>query len=109
MMYALLKSVDEEMMELLIKPEGDKGTAGLVMSNQRMPKHLPPSITDAHFLLQDLCSLTGGDTPIWLPVPKISKSFGFELIEAIIANHPILFFKIYEFQLLLKDRICPLV
>jgi len=42
-------------------------------------------------------------------VPKISKAFGFELIESLLSNHAILFHKIFEFQLLLKDRICPLV
>jgi hypothetical protein len=53
-------------------------------------------------VVQDLCSLTGGDNPIWLPVQAISKTFGFELIEALLSTHQPLFIHIYEFQLLLK-------
>ncbi|ELR19146.1 MON2 family protein [Acanthamoeba castellanii str. Neff] len=101
------QQLDGETLDAMAQSPSEKSAVG--DSNQRMPKNLPPSIKDAHFLLQDLCSLTGGDNPIWLPVQAISKTFGFELIEALLSTHQPLFIHIYEFQLLLKDRICPLV
>ncbi len=125
-----LDSETTEMISKPVEPERDKSV--VMQSNQRMPRNLSPCITDAHFLLQvsgsksfnflscgflfvrgasnsrlcfssqDLCSLTGGDTPIWLPVQKVSKAFGFELIESLLSTHYALFMHVYELQLLLK-------
>jgi hypothetical protein len=126
------KNVDGEALNAMAQSPSEAEKVG--DSNQRVPKNLPPSIQDAHFLLQvssiiisflyiliyylivviiivlknmacvvqDLCSLTGGDHPIWLPVQAISKTFGYELIEALLSTHQPLFIHIYEFQLLLK-------
>ena len=50
--HSFFLSADEEVLEAMVKPEVDKGAAGVGSSNQRMPTNLPPAITDAHFLLQ---------------------------------------------------------
>ncbi|EGC38554.1 hypothetical protein DICPUDRAFT_93806 [Dictyostelium purpureum] len=71
---------------------------------------LKPAAKDAYLLLQDLCYITGGDSPEWLPpATTISRSSGLEFIEMIISVHHDIFFKLNEFKYLLKDKICPLL
>eukprot|EP01133_Synstelium_polycarpum_P000165 gene165-195_t len=79
-------------------------------SSNRPPLTLKPCAKDAYLLLQDLCHITGGDNPAWLPpTTTIARSAGLELIEMIISVHSRLFTDIEEFKFLLKDRVCPLL
>eukprot|EP01114_Cavostelium_apophysatum_P016981 TRINITY_DN4944_c0_g1_i2.p1 TRINITY_DN4944_c0_g1~~TRINITY_DN4944_c0_g1_i2.p1 ORF type:complete len:1482 (+),score=384.90 TRINITY_DN4944_c0_g1_i2:202-4647(+) len=73
------------------------------------PTNLPPSATDSFMLLQDICSLTGGDMAVWLDLEMISKPFGLELIESVLQSHFYLFQQNQEFCMLVRDRICPLI
>ncbi|KYR02000.1 hypothetical protein DLAC_00793 [Tieghemostelium lacteum] len=76
----------------------------------RPPVSLKPFARDAYLLLQDLCYITGGDIPVWLPpTTTISRASGLELIEMIISVQSEIFLKMEEFKFILKDRICPLL
>ncbi|KAK5574547.1 hypothetical protein RB653_009800 [Dictyostelium firmibasis] len=79
--------------------------------NKNKPwSNLKPSAKDAYLLLQDLCYITGGDSPEWLPhTTTISRASGLDFIEMIISVHYDIFFKLEEFKNLLKDKICPLL
>lgn len=52
---------------------------------------LYPCAKDAYYLFQDLCLLTNGDLPEYLRLNHLSKTFGLELIESVLANHYALF------------------
>ncbi|KAL6072015.1 Endocytosis and vacuole integrity protein [Balamuthia mandrillaris] len=104
---AELKNQDASTSDSISKPE--QGEEISTLSGQRFPQNLPPCITDTHFLFQDLCSLSRGDNPVWLPLQNVSKAFCLELIECILDNHSELFYRVYEYRLVLKDRICPLL
>ncbi|EFA78841.1 hypothetical protein PPL_08306 [Heterostelium album PN500] len=61
-------------------------------NNNRAPPSLKPCARDAYLLLQDLCHITGGDNPCWLPpTTTISRATGLELIEMIISVHQPIF------------------
>ena len=64
---------------------------------------------DAINLFQDICLLTAGEAASFLRVPSMSRAYGLELIESVLSSTPTLFKKSQKIQLLLKDRICPLV
>ncbi|KAG5438487.1 hypothetical protein PCANB_002591 [Pneumocystis canis] len=49
------------------------------------------TLEDAHYLMEDLCLLINGDKPKILNVPHLLKTFGLELIESILTNHPKIF------------------
>jgi hypothetical protein len=53
--------------------------------------NLHPCAKDAYYLFQDLCLLTNGDHPEYLRLNHLSKTFGLELIESVLANHHKLF------------------
>ena len=66
--------------------------------------------------------MTGGDSPDWLEIDTIPKTFGLELIESVLNTHARIFLEVIpakfrrnlpsqvpEFSVLLKDRICPVV
>jgi len=79
-------------------------------NNNIAPASLKPYARDAYLLLQDLCLITGGDSPVWLPLnTTISRSAGLEFIEMVISVHSNIFLNMEEFIFLLKDRICPLM
>ncbi|KAM9972648.1 hypothetical protein ACTFIR_012015 [Dictyostelium discoideum] len=79
--------------------------------NKNKPwSNLKPSAKDAYLLLQDLCYITGSDSPEWLPhTTTISRASGLDFIEMILSVHYDIFFKLEEFKNLLKDKICPLL
>ncbi|GAM21603.1 hypothetical protein SAMD00019534_047780 [Acytostelium subglobosum LB1] len=90
----------------------DSTSAAAVLSpaiGNRAPSSLKPCARDAYLLLQDLCHISGGDNPAWLPpTTSIARATGLELIEMIISLHQI-FTELEEFRFLLKDRVCPLL
>jgi hypothetical protein len=67
--------------------KGPRGTSDAGVS-------LPPFAQDAYLLLQDLCTLTGGDAGSWLNLDSIPKNFGLELIESILTTHPHVFIEV---------------
>ncbi|CAO3630367.1 unnamed protein product [Mucor hiemalis] len=69
---------------------------------------LHPCAKDAYYLLQDLCLLTNGDHPEYLRLNHLSKTFGLELIESVLANHYALFREHKELSAILKERVCPM-
>ncbi|PIK54493.1 hypothetical protein BSL78_08627 [Apostichopus japonicus] len=78
--------------------------------DKEAPKTLRPCATDAYLLFQDLCSLVNGDQPYWLKgMTGISRTFGIELIEAILNAFPPVFLRHSEFSFQLKERVCPLL
>jgi hypothetical protein len=53
--------------------------------------------------------LTNGDKPVFLRLEYLHRQFGMELIESILINHYQLFRKHAELNLILKDRVCPMI
>lgn len=74
------------------------------------PKGLYPSATDAFLLFQDLVQLVDADQPYWLlGMTEMTRTFGLELLEAVLTNFSVVFEKYPEFCFLLKERVCALV
>lgn len=85
----------------------EKGSSELDV--QALVSSLSPDAKDAYFLFQDLCYMTGGETPILLKLPSLNRSFGLELIESVLTNQPQVFLKYPEFTCLLKEKLCSIV
>ncbi|KAI9277773.1 hypothetical protein BY458DRAFT_504032 [Sporodiniella umbellata] len=77
-----------------------------IHSGEKIKLH--PCAKDAYYLFQDLCLLTNGDSPEYLRLNHLSKPFGLELIESILANHFKLFKEHKELCGILKERVCPM-
>ncbi|KAK4871796.1 hypothetical protein RN001_015920 [Aquatica leii] len=74
------------------------------------PKGLPPCAADAYLLFQDLVQLVNADQPYWLiGMTEMTRTFGLELLESVLTQFSIVFFKNAEFSFLLKERVCALV
>ncbi|XP_018330358.1 protein MON2 homolog isoform X2 [Agrilus planipennis] len=74
------------------------------------PKGMPPCAADAYLLFQDLVQLVNADQPFWLlGMTEMTRTFGLELLESVLLNFSIVFFKNAEFSFLLKERVCALV
>ncbi|XP_022686091.1 protein MON2 homolog isoform X2 [Varroa jacobsoni] len=74
----------------------------------------PPSLArpsaDAYLLFQDLTFMVNAEQPTWLlGLQEMTRSFGLELIEDILAEFYQIFITHPEFTFLLKERVCPLV
>lgn len=52
---------------------------------------LRPSAKDAYLVFEDLCLLVNGDSPSFLKLPSLPKTFGLELIESVMTGHANLF------------------
>lgn len=51
-------------------------------------------------LLQDICFLTNGDPPAWLPSSlEMELSLGLELLEAVLRGYPRVFVKVWNTSL----------
>lgn len=74
------------------------------------PKGLFPAATDAFLLFQDLVQLVDADQPYWLlGMTEMTRTFGLELLETVLQQFSVIFFKYPEFSFLLKERVCALV
>ncbi|TPX54493.1 hypothetical protein PhCBS80983_g05899 [Powellomyces hirtus] len=73
------------------------------------PRSLSPSGKDAVLLFKDLCLLTSGEPSAFLSLQSLPKTFGLELLEAVIAHHPRLFREHVDLANLMKERVCPLI
>ncbi|XP_037957121.1 protein MON2 homolog isoform X2 [Teleopsis dalmanni] len=66
--------------------------------------------SDAFFLFQDLVQLVNADQPFWLiGMTEMTRTFGLELLEAVLTNFSAVFHENNDFRLLLKERVCALV
>ncbi|KAG4305149.1 hypothetical protein PORY_001319 [Pneumocystis oryctolagi] len=52
------------------------------------------ALADAYHLVEDLCLLVNGEKPKMLPVHRLHKTFGLELIESVLTSHPVIFQKV---------------
>ncbi|XP_056646961.1 protein MON2 homolog isoform X2 [Diorhabda sublineata] len=74
------------------------------------PKGLPPCAGDAFLLFQDLVQLVNADQPFWLiGMTEMTRTFGLELLESVLTQFSLVFYKNVEFSFLLKERVCALV
>ncbi|XP_050530236.1 protein MON2 homolog isoform X2 [Daktulosphaira vitifoliae] len=74
------------------------------------PKRLKPCAADAYLMFQDLVQLVNTDHPYWLiGMTEMTRTFGLELLESVLADFQSVFFKHPEFNFLLKERVCALV
>jgi hypothetical protein len=74
------------------------------------PKGLPPCAADAYLLFQDLVQLVNADQPYWLiGMTEMTRTFGLELLESVLTQFSVVFYKNAEFSFLLKERVCALV
>lgn len=60
---------------------------------------------DAYLLFLDFCLLINSESPIFLRLEYMNKTFGLELIESILSNHYKLFIDHHEFMELTKGRV----
>ncbi|XP_039501513.1 protein MON2 homolog [Drosophila santomea] len=66
--------------------------------------------SDAFLLFQDLVQLVNADQPYWLVgMTEMTRTFGLELLEAVLTNFSAVFHESNDFRLLLKERVCALV
>lgn len=74
------------------------------------PKGLQVCAADAYLLFQDLVQLVNADQPYWLlGMTEMTRTFGLELLEAVLTQFPTVFHRHQEFSFLLKERVCALV
>ncbi|XP_050438772.1 protein MON2 homolog isoform X2 [Adelges cooleyi] len=74
------------------------------------PKRLKPCAADAYLMFQDLVQMVNTDHPYWLiGMTEMTRTFGLELLESVLANFQSVFYKHTEFSFLLKERVCALV
>lgn len=67
-------------------------------------------LKDVSFISQDLCQLVNADQPFWLlGMTEMTRTFGLELMESVLADYPDVILGHEEFRFLLKERVCPLV
>ncbi|KAH8369024.1 hypothetical protein KR200_004086 [Drosophila serrata] len=66
--------------------------------------------SDAFLLFQDLVQLVNAEQPYWLVgMTEMTRTFGLELLEAVLTNFSAVFHESNDFRLLLKERVCALV
>lgn len=70
---------------------------------------LRPSAKDAYLVFEDLCLLVNGDSPSFLKLPSLPKTFGLELIESVMTGHANLFQQHPELIFVLRAQLCPLL
>ncbi|XP_044741500.1 protein MON2 homolog isoform X2 [Chrysoperla carnea] len=82
----------------------------LKVASGQPPKGLQPCAADAYLMFQDLVQLVNADQPYWLiGMTEMTRTFGLELLESVLANFAAVFYKHPEFSFLLKERVCALV
>jgi hypothetical protein len=91
-------------------------------------RYLGPAARDAHAVFEDLCLLANAESPGFLRLEVLHKTFALELIESVLTNYHALFRKVHsasprlrvpcrltrvpqhqEFLLLLPHHLCPLL
>merc|ERR1719419_1971469 len=71
------------------------------------PADLPLPVADAFLLFQDLVQLVNADQPLWLQgIVEMTRTFGLELLETLLATYSDIFYRFPCFKTLLKERVC---
>ena len=65
-------------------------------------KSLSPSAHDAFSVFEDLCLLANSETPHFLKLEFLHKTFALELIESVLTNYHALFRKVNSFWIVRK-------
>ncbi|KAL8578582.1 hypothetical protein ACOMHN_015038 [Nucella lapillus] len=92
------------------EPPVEMNVEELKAGSRNPPKSLRPCAADAYLLFQDLCQLVNADQPFWLNgMTEMTRTFGLELLEAVLASYPPIFSSHPEFSFVLKEKVCPLV
>lgn len=68
-----------------------------------------PAALDAYRVFHDICALTEGQSPRYLQFRSLPQSFGLELIESVLTNHPDIFLSHPEQAQILRRQVAPLV
>ncbi|GFS01930.1 protein MON2 homolog [Elysia marginata] len=92
------------------EPKETANMEQLKAGSRNPPSSLRPCAGDAYLLFQDLCQLVNADQPFWLTgMTEMTRTFGLELLEAVLVSYPAIFTQHQEFSFMLKERVCPLV
>lgn len=67
---------------------------------------LRPSAKDAYLVFEDLCLLVNGDSPSFLKLQSLPKTFGLELIESVMTGHSVLFQQVCATRVLTPSKTC---
>ncbi|KAJ8933043.1 hypothetical protein NQ314_014283 [Rhamnusium bicolor] len=98
------------LMELGIEEVKILQTVTLLLTTNTIVHGLPPCAGDAFLLFQDLVQLVNADQPYWLiGMTEMTRTFGLELLESVLTQFSLVFYKNAEFSFLLKERVCALV
>ncbi|XP_017782824.1 PREDICTED: protein MON2 homolog isoform X2 [Nicrophorus vespilloides] len=101
--------------EYLSKSENPPATRQVNLEELKVASGVPPKglsacAADAFLLFQDLVQLVNADQPYWLQgMTEMTRTFGLELLESVLTQFSVVFFKNAEFSFLLKERVCALV
>ena len=90
------------------KSAEDIPTVAEVSNGEEIIK-LKPAAYDAYRVFDDLCLLMESQRPSFLRVASIPQTFGLELIESILTNHPLIFSKHEEQINILEIRLMPFI
>ncbi|QSL66221.1 hypothetical protein MERGE_000596 [Pneumocystis wakefieldiae] len=71
----------------------DRTISEVDAKHSKKESEMNQALLDAHHLMEDLCLLINDGKPRMLHVQNLSKTFGLELIESILTNHPKVFQK----------------
>ena len=55
-------------------------------SVEKKPYYLLPSAKDAYLLFEDICLLVNGESPSFLKLQSLPRTFGLELIESVLSD-----------------------
>uniref|UniRef100_T1GWJ8 Mon2/Sec7/BIG1-like dimerisation and cyclophilin-binding domain-containing protein n=1 Tax=Megaselia scalaris TaxID=36166 RepID=T1GWJ8_MEGSC len=94
-----------------LERELNKNHVEIATENSETPpppkEELQTFAQDAYMLFQDLVQLVNADQPFWLiGMTEMTRTFGLELLEAVLTTFSPIFFENEKFTLLLKDRSC---
>ncbi|KAJ1930092.1 Endocytosis and vacuole integrity protein [Tieghemiomyces parasiticus] len=70
---------------------------------------LSESARDALDVFRDLCLLTGGSPSQFVEIPGLTRTFGLELMESVLAYHAAVFHAHVPFARLLREHMCPVL
>ena len=69
------------------------------------PREANPFVVDAYLMLQDIAMLVGSDQPIWMTgIVEMTRTFGLELLEAMLKQFPSVFNNHPQFRHVVKGR-----
>ena len=70
--------------------EGDVSAGG----ESRQPHYLLPAARDAYWVFEDICLLINGESPSFLKLQSLPRTFGLELVESVLSDFSQVFRKV---------------